>query len=104
MASAARGSCITRLTGLVSALCRSASSERPWWHLSQVSTSRGELPPSDAPGQLLQPGAAQAEDTALLDSKTVEAPPRQPSSPSPAKKKGETEETLCLCPPPDLAQ
>ncbi len=70
-------------------VCRCASSERPWWHLSPVSSAREELPVSDAPAELLQPDIGDIEDSPGF-SETVEAPPQHTSSPAPAKKKGET--------------
>ena len=71
-------------------VCRCAGSERPWWHLSPVSSAREELPLSDAPAQLLQPDIGDIEDAGLPEMDTLEAPPQHTSSPAPAKKKRET--------------
>lgn len=74
---------------------RCAGSERPWWHLSPVSSAREELPLSDAPAQLLQPGTGDIEDSpGFSERETVEAPPPPMSSPAPAKKKGEIHRTF----------
>ena len=67
-----------------------------------VSSTRNELPLSNAPAQLLQPGRGEAGEAGLSEEETVEAflpHPQQTSSPEPAKRKGgdhRTSVTTCL--------